>query len=368
MYQFKTGHRRLPWDNPTASSPHYCSSLANSLHLELSLSSFLVFTSNFSMELALPDITVASAASFPSPRLQALWGWRESSSNIDTCAAFSMAVTTYSHAGFGQHNPGMAILRDWVVIGSPYVAQWHTESRICMSAHRIQLNFNLDKSMKSASEALKSPPFNLEFHSDLKWKQIIIGERCRLQLLSLVQQYPGSTAKICWQSLQDLKMAPVALDSSKQRAFLLLCSLLVIYSEDILHHFSDYRTACDDNVKLGISAEICFIGWFWWLTRQIEISCLYFLTGPLMLLSPPRKRKNKHCKMIPWSVLQASATTSGLSSLSPYSLSFLVLHVKLGNTIWQSVIGFECLGWGACVRWPTPQGALEPVVKGQWWV
>lgn len=111
-YQFKTIHRRFSLCILATSSHFCCSSSAHSLCLELTLNSFLVTYFHLTMELALPSIIVASAEIFSSPRLQTLWWWRESSSDVDTRTVLSVMVTINGLAGFGQHNSGVAILRN----------------------------------------------------------------------------------------------------------------------------------------------------------------------------------------------------------------------------------------------------------------
>lgn len=43
----------------------------------------------------------------------------------------------------------------------------------------------------------------------------------------------------------------------------------LIFSADIWYHFMACKTACDENVKLGIAVETCFTGLFYWLAGQI---------------------------------------------------------------------------------------------------
>lgn len=160
-----------------------------------------------------------------------------------------MMAAICGHADFGQHSPGIAILRDYVVNGCrrsqvvrrPCLAQWQTQSRFLISSHRIHLNFKLDPAMKSASEALKSPPSNLEFHSDLKWNRWSWGTDADYdistqfsKLLDLQQSLLTSSPR--FQSGPHLRLLVTTL---------LLLSARVIRYADVTYHFLPHRAACD---------------------------------------------------------------------------------------------------------------------------
>lgn len=130
--------------------------------------------------------------------------------------------------------------------------------------------------------------------------------------------------------------------------------------------FSAHRTACDDNVKLSISAELCFARLSDGLTGQLKlVDCIFWLFLSSL------KMQNKPCKTTPCNVLTGIFFCRCQPLLVylhwvPISVgcgaSCLARKQKLANSYWLSEFS------GDLGTRPVPQGAVGAVVERTWWV